>query len=53
MHRGACVRDYDTPLVCARGHRQMTMNCAYSSAALLVQRTVGTWLGITRGLHGG
>ena len=34
MRRRDCVRNLDTPLVCARRHRQMTMKCAYSSVEL-------------------
>ena len=34
MRRPDSVRNLDTPLVCARRHRQMTVKCAYSSAEL-------------------
>ena len=34
MRRRNCARNLDTPLVCARKHRQMTMKCAYSSVEL-------------------
>ena len=30
MRRRDCVRNLDTPLVCAERHRQMTIKCAYS-----------------------
>ena len=32
IRRRDCVRNKDTPLVCARRHREITMKCAYSSA---------------------
>ena len=34
MSRCDCVSNLDTPLVCARKHRQMKMKCAYSSVEL-------------------
>ena len=34
MCRCNCVRNLDTPLVCARRHRQMKMKYAYSSVEL-------------------
>ena len=34
MRRRDCARNLDTPLVCARKHRQMVMKCAYSSVEL-------------------
>ena len=34
MLRRDCVRNSDTPLVCARKHRQMTTKCAYSCVEL-------------------
>ena len=51
IRRHDCVRNLDTPLVCARRHQQMTMKCSYSST--LVQCTGDTRLGTTRGLHVG
>ena len=34
MRRRDCVRNLDTPLVCAERHRQMTIKCAYSNVEL-------------------
>ena len=34
MRRRDCVRNLDTPLVCAKRHRQMTIKCAYSNVEL-------------------
>ena len=35
MRRRDCVRNLDTPLVCAERHRQMTIKCAYSNVEVL------------------
>ena len=34
MRRRDCVRNLDTPSVCAKRHRQMTIKCAYSNVEL-------------------
>ena len=34
MRRHECVRNLDTPLVCAKRHSQMTIKCAYSNVEL-------------------
>ena len=34
MRRRDCVRNLNTPLECARRHRQTTITCAYSGVAL-------------------
>ena len=34
MRRRDSVRKLDTPLVCAKRHRQMTIKCAYSNVEL-------------------
>ena len=34
MRRRNCVRNLDTPSVCAKRHRQMTIKCAYSNVEL-------------------
>ena len=46
MRRRNCVRNLDTPLVCARRHRQITMKCAYFNEVALMQFIAGTRLGI-------
>ena len=34
MRRRDCVRNLETPLVCAKRHRQITIKCAYSNVEL-------------------
>ena len=34
MRRRDCVRNLDTPLVCAKRHRHMTIKCAYPNVEL-------------------
>ena len=34
MRRRDCMRNLDSPSVCAKRHRQMTIKCAYSNVEL-------------------
>ena len=34
MRRRDCARNLDTPLVCARKHRQIIMKCVYSTSSI-------------------
>ena len=47
MRRRDCLRSLDTPLMCARRHRQMTMKCAYSSAHTRVPSFSAAYRGYT------